>query len=186
MSKRRWVASKLLAVLGGAVLALAVWVPRASAQLIFSNSSYANRYVCGVSAFGNLFPGTMILTPNGTGTYVSGTLEVPVSADGGTFSPTLPPTGNFCQWNLDVAGSSYSVNSKGIGVEVLSWSVPTPNTNNPMCATALSAATPTFVMSNTIVLRAYLATPTGRSITTEITSNNFLNLATTGYGTCVK
>ena len=110
MSKRRWVASKLLAVLGGAGLALAVWVPRASAQLTFSNSSYANRYVCGVSSDGNLFPGTMILRPNGTGTYVSGTLEVPVSVDGGAFTPTLPPTGNFCQYNLDVAGSSYLVN----------------------------------------------------------------------------
>ena len=41
-------------------------------------------------------------------------------------------------------------------------------------------AVTTFVMSNTIVLRAYLATPTGRSITTEITSNNFLNLGVPG------
>ena len=95
MSKRRWVASKLLAVLGGAGLAIGVCVPRASAQPPFSNASYANRYVCGVSSDDDFFTGTMILSPNGTGTYISGTLEAPVSALA-AFNPALPPTGNFC------------------------------------------------------------------------------------------
>jgi len=183
MSKRKWVAAKLFAVLGGAGLAIGICVPRASAQLLtFSNSTYANRYVCGVSSDSNLFTGTMILTPNGSGTYVSGTLEVPVSIDGGTFTPTLPPTGNFCTYLLNVAGSSYLVSAQGIGVEVLTWSPPSPNTNNPMCPSA------TFVMSNTIVLRAYAATITGKSINTQITSSNFLGETadSAGYGTCVK
>jgi|GEM_PF-1492665 len=184
MSKRRWVASKLFAVLGGAGLAIGVCVPRASAQPPpFSNANYANRYVCNVTSDGDFFTGLMTLYPNGAGTYTKGTLEAPISSDGGTFSSTLPPTQNFCLFNLDVAGSSYAIDTHGNGVEVLSWTADTLS-NNPSCTVPFP--TSTFVMSNDIMLRAYAVKPSGAVIRAEITSNNLLNFAFPGHGYCVK
>jgi hypothetical protein len=184
MSKRKWVAAKLFAVLGGAGLAIGICVPRASAQPPpFSNNSYANRYICGVQSDDNFFTGTMEIVPNGSGSYVSGTLEAPVSAFT-AFNPGLPPVMNFCTYLLDVSGSSYLLSPNGLGTEVLSWSPPSPNTNPGACPTA------TFIMSNEIVLRAFAATSTERSIVTETTSNNFLGEGLTstnaGHGTCLK
>jgi hypothetical protein len=178
MSKRRWVASKLFAVLGGAGLAIGVCVPRASAQPPFSNANYANRYVCNVSSDSNFFTGMMELVPNGAGTYISGTLEMPASAVG-PFNILLPPPGNFCMYTLDIAGSSYSVDVHGVGIEVLSWT-----TTNPACP-----GSPTFTMSNAIVLRAFDTRLSGAVVRTEITSNNFVNEAPSafaGYGYCLK
>jgi len=179
MSKRRWVASKLFAVLGGAGLAIGVCVPRASAQPPFSNANYVNRYVCGVSADDDFFTGTIVINPNGFGTYTSGTLEAPVSAFT-TFNPGAPPPGNFCLYNLDIAGSAYSVDVHGNGIEVLSWSPPSPNTNPPACPST------TFEMSNAIVLRAFDTKASGAVVRTEITSSNLLDEDDAGRGHCLK
>jgi len=183
MSKRRWVASKLFAVLGGAGLAIGVCVPRASAQPPFSNANYANRYICNVTADSNFFTGLMELNPNGAGTYTSGTLEAPASAVG-PFLPVAPPPGNFCMYALDIAGSSYSVDVHGVGIEVLSWTAAA--TNQGICPGA-----PSFTMSNAIVLRTFDTRASGAVVRTEITSNNLLDEfpsgnSAAGYGYCLK
>jgi hypothetical protein len=194
MSKRKWVAAKLFAVLGGAGLAIGLCVPRAGAQPPpFSNNSYANRYICivtaqktavdadavGADAVNAGVTAVLRLSPNGSGSYNDGTLETPIDPFT-AFNPGLPPTSNFCTFVLDIAGSSYLLGPDGLGVEVLSWSPPSPNTNPSACPTT------TFIMSNEIVLRAFAATLTGRSITTEITSNNFLDQDEAGEGECFK
>ena len=181
MSKRRWVASKLFAVLGGAGLAIGVCVPRASAQPPFSNANYLARYVCNVTSVENFFTGMMKLVPNGSGTYTSGTLEASLSAVT-AFNPAVPPPGNFCMYTLDIAGSSYTVDVHGVGIEVLSWTAAT--TNNALCP-----GMPTFTMSNAIVLRTFDTRASGAVVRTEITSNNFLGedgVPSAGYGYCLK
>jgi len=185
MSKRRWVASKLFAVLGGAGLAIGVRVPRASAQPPFSNANYANRYVCNVTSALNFFTGMMEINPNGAGTYTGGTLEAPLSAFT-AFNPGVPPPGNFCMYTLDIAGSSYSVDVHGVGIEVLSWTGAA--TNSIICPDGPGG---TFTMSNAIVLRTFDTRASGAVVRTEITSNNLLDEfpsgnSAAGYGYCLK
>jgi hypothetical protein len=180
MSKRKWVASKLFAVLGGAGLAIGVCVPRASAQPPFSNANYANRYVCNVTSALNFFTGMMEINPNGAGTYTGGTLEAPLSAFT-AFNPGVPPPGNFCMYTLDIAGSSYSVDVHGVGIEVLSWTGAA--TNSPICPDSPGG---TFQMSDAIVLREFDTRSSGAVVRTEITSNNLLDQDSAGYGYCLK
>src|SRR5215467_9034514 len=144
MSQRRWVGSGLLVVLGGATLALSVFVGRASAAA-FSNSNYANRYECNLTSDDNFFTGIALLFPNGSGTYTGGTLWVATNQFAG-FNPGLPPPQNFCTYSLDVAGSSYSIGSNGLGVEVLAWTAFL--SNNPLCPVSPG----TFTMSDSTVL----------------------------------
>ena len=180
MSKRRWVGAKLLAVLGGAGLAIGVCVPRASAQPPFSNANYLARYVCNVTAGSNFFTGMMKLVPNGAGTYISGTIEAPLSAFT-AFNPALPPPGNFCMYTLNIAGSSYSVDVHGVGIEVLSWTGAI--TNSLACPDGPGG---TFTMSDAIVLRTFDTRASGAVVRTEITSNNLLDTDVAGYGYCLK
>src|SRR5690349_4830669 len=110
MLKRKWVAAKLFAVVGGASLALGICVPKASAQVVnlgtlpppFSNGNYLNRYICNETSDGNLFTGIIRIHTNGGGTFDGGTLEAPISNDGGVFVVGNPPPGNFCEFDLDV------------------------------------------------------------------------------------
>ena len=83
MLKRRSVAARLFAVLGGAGLAFSICVPRATARVPpFSNTNYGGRYICSVSARGNFFTAIMLLMPSGSGsgTYRGGTLFASVGA----------------------------------------------------------------------------------------------------------
>jgi len=184
MSKRKWVAAKLFAVLGGAGLAIGICVPRAIAQLPtfeFSNANYLNRYTCNETS--GKFTGQMVLHVNGAGTYVSGTLEAPLSAFTTITPISVAPAANFCSYTLDVSGSSYLVSEDGIGVEVLSWTAASTNSSCP-------ASGGTFIMSDTFVMRTNGLKPSGAVVRTEITSNNFLNQGQTtvdpGYGHCLK
>src|ERR1700757_4271699 len=98
MLNRRRVGSGLLAVLGGATLALSISVGRASAQPPpFSNSNYTNRYECNLTSDDNFFTGIALLFPNGSGTYTSGTLYVADNQFSG-FNPGSPPNQNFCTY----------------------------------------------------------------------------------------
>jgi hypothetical protein len=182
MLKRKWVAAKLFAALGGAVLAFGVWVPRAGAQPAFGNGNYLNRYVCNEAADGNLFTGLMRLSANGSGTFNSGTMQAPVSNDGGVFDSTMPPTGNFCLFNLNVSGSSYAVDDHGVGVEVLSWTAAASNAAE--CGTPFPTAT--FTSSDAFVLRVNGFKPSGALVRSEVTSDNFLDQDSAGTGYCVK
>jgi len=97
MSKRRWVAAKLFAALGGAGLALGICVPRASAAgpPPFSNSNYSARYICNETSDSNFFTAIARLNANGAGTYNGGTLVASISAFTG-FDPASPPEDNSC------------------------------------------------------------------------------------------
>jgi hypothetical protein len=122
MLKRRSVAARLFAVLGGTGVALSIGVPRATARVPpFSNQNYAGRYVCSVSSNGNLFTAIVLLTPSGTssssdmGIYRSGTLFASVGAFF-AFDPKAPPKDNFCSYTLDTSPKSsfYVVGTKGL------------------------------------------------------------------------
>lgn len=180
MSNRRWVGSGLLAVLGGATLALCISVGRASAAPPpFSNSNYNARYECNWTSDDNFFTGVALLFPNGSGTYTSGTLWVADNQFSG-FDPTLPPSQNFCTYSLDLSGSSYSIGSNGLGVEVLSWTA--KSGNNAACP-----ATPgTFTMSDANAMRTADTRPSGAVVFTQTTSNNFADQDDPGYGPCLK
>lgn len=181
MSNRRWVGSGLLAVVGGATLALSVSVGKASAASPppFSNSNYTARYECNLTSDDNFFTGIAILNPNGSGTYNSGILWVAGNQFSG-FDGTVPPPQNFCTYSLEVAGSSYSIGSNGIGVEVLSWSG--LSSNNAACP----ASPGTFTMSDSIVFRTADVRPSGAAVFGETTSNNFAGQNDPGYGPCLK
>jgi len=185
MLKRKWVAARLFAALGGAGLAFGLWVPGARSATLpppFSNANYLNRYVCNETTNGHLFTALMRLHPNGAGTFDNGTMFAPVSSDGGVSDTTLPPTANFCTFNLDVAGSSYAVDTHGIGVEVLSW---TQSSTNPAeCASPFP--TTSFMSSDAFVMRVQGAKPSGASVRTEVTSDNLLDQGFPGDGYCVK
>jgi hypothetical protein len=181
MLKRKWVAAKLFAVLGGAGLALGLCVPTASAAAPtpgnFSNANYANRYVCNLASDDDFYTALTTIFPNGGGTFTSGTMEAPVSAFT-AFTATSPPPANFCLYTLDVAGSSYAVATDGTGVEVLSWTG--ASTNNASCPSG------TFVMSDSFVMRITGARPSGAVIRTETTSDNLLEEDEPGRGHCIK
>jgi hypothetical protein len=181
MSKRRWVGSGLLAVLGGAMLALGISVGRASAAPPpFSNSNYANRYECNWTSDANFFTGMALLFPNGSGTYTKGTLWVADDPFQG-FDGGMPPSKNFCIYTLDVAGSSYAIGSNGLGVEVLFWTAVTGN--DAACPVSPGG---TFTMSDENALRVTDIKASGAVIRTETTSNNFADQDDPGYGPCVK
>ena len=186
MLKRKWVAAKLFAALGGAGLAFGLWVPGAGAvgplPPPFSNGNYLNRYVCNEQTDGNLFSALIRLKSNGAGTFDGGTMFAPLSSDGGVSDTALPPTANFCIFDLDIAGSSYAVDSHGVGVEVLSW---TQSSTNPAgCATPFPTAT--IVSSDTFVLRVEGIKLSGASVRSDLTSDNLLDEDSPGHGYCVK
>jgi hypothetical protein len=169
--------SKLCAVLGGAGLALCFWTPRVSAGASppppWANANYANRYVCNESAYVDSFDdhatGIAKVNPNGKGGYSGGILTSP-----GTpfFDPntSVAAPSNFCQYTLDTTGSTYAINSHGIGTEVQSWTLTTGQ--NADCQASFVMAT-SFVLrnnvnSNNIVPR------------TELTTDNFLGATVPG------
>jgi hypothetical protein len=187
MSKRKWVAAKLFAVLGGAGLATCICLSRASALTIvppFSASNYVNRYICEVSSDENFYTGVMSLYPNGAGAYTAGTLNAPISPFGaGLFNPANPPVDNTCSYSLILPESSYVVSANGLTVEVLSWKA--AGGNNAACPVSPGS----FVMSNEVVLRANLNTA-GAVQRLQLTSGNLLNQGITfdnpGEGQCFK
>src|SRR5579872_6629516 len=131
-SMRQGLASKLLAVLGGAGLAISFCAPRANAQAApvppWANANYANRYICNVTsttsavpatATRSFFTGIMKLNPNGSGFFQGGTLNVALTPFTGV-TPTGNASANFCSYTLD-ASSIYTVNQDGTGGESLVW-----------------------------------------------------------------
>lgn len=187
MLKRRSVAARRFAVLGGAGLALSICVTRAIARVPpFSNTNYGGRYVCSVSSRGNFFTATMLLIPSGTssssgmGTYRGGTLFASVGAFL-AFNAKAPPKDNFCSYSLDISPKSsfYVVGSNGLTTEVLTW-MPAAG-NNPACP----ATSGSFIMSQESVLRANV-NKTGEVQDTSISSGNLLDQDLPGDGYCSK
>jgi hypothetical protein len=185
--KRRSMAARLFAVLGGAGLALSICVPRATARVPpFSNHNYSGRYVCGVGSNGNFFTAIMLLMPSGsnsssgTGIYSGGTLFASVGAFF-AFNPKAPPKDNFCSYTLDTQPKSsfYVVGSNGLTTEVLTWMAAAGN--NPACP----ATSGSFIMSQESVLGAHLDV-TGRVNNTSISSGNLLDQDFPGDGYCSK
>jgi hypothetical protein len=197
---RQRLASKLLAVLGGAGLAISFCAPRAGAESPvppWTNANYANRYICNVTSSLEAVPpagtgipkqsfltGIMKLSPNGSGFFQGGTLDVPLviytGAAGGI--PTGNATQNFCTYTLDI-GSIYTVNQDGTGGETLTWDAPTTPVN--------AACPPSFTMTTSLVLRNNV---TGNNTVprVDMTIDNFLGVQTatltheSGHGYCVK
>jgi hypothetical protein len=183
MSKRKWAAAKLFAVLGGAGLAIGICAPRVSIAQPppFTAANYANRYECNVTSDENFYTAVMLLYPNGAGTYTNGTL---VAAGGRffAFDPAMPPEANTCSYSLILPSSAYVVSANGFTTEVLSWMADAAN--NAACP----VSTPplgSFVMSNTTALRANV-TAAGVVQNEQITSGNLLDFPFPGYGQCLK
>jgi len=198
MSKRQGLASKLLAVLGGAGLAIGICALRASAQEDapvpppWTVANYANRYVCNVESTTsvpttppvpgvgqNYFTGVMLINPNGRGGYQGGTLLASLTPFTGV-APTGNALVNFCAYSLSPTLSRYSINTNGIGAESQTWALNAGQ--NPSCA-------PSFTMTNSIVLRNN-STANGVVPRTDFTTDNFLGLHSTGndpgHGYCLK
>ena len=188
MLKRKSVAARLFAVLGGTGLALSICAPRATAARVppFSNNNYAGRYVCSVSSRGNFFTAIMLLMPSGTssssgmGIYSGGTLFASVGAFF-AFDPKAPPKDNFCSYTLDTSPKSsfYVVSSKGLTREVLTWMAVAPN--NPACP----ATSGSFIMSQKSALGSNVDV-TGKVKNTSISSGNLLDQDFPGDGDCSK
>jgi len=177
MSKRKWVAAKLFAVLGGTGLAIGICVPRATAVVPpFSAANYANRYVCNVSDDSNGTTGVARVNPNGAGAYHSGDLQVALDGAVFPFDPAVPPEDNFCEFTLNTAASSYTVSASGLGTEVQSWkAVPGNNVDCP----------PSFVMANAIALRTNI-NANGKVQNVQLSSGNLADDDEPGYGSCLK
>lgn len=175
MSKRRLLAAKLSAVLGGTSLAIGLCLPRATAQATtFTNALYSGRYICAESAFQNFFTATVRINPNGAGAYNSGTLVAPIDPSV-PFNPALPPANNFCTYTLGV-GSAYVVATDGTGTEVLSWNAAAGNPAG--CPVPFGS----FVMTDAIALRGNITN--GVVINLRLTSDNLLDRNLGGEGQC--
>jgi hypothetical protein len=182
--KSRRLASKLCAVLGGAVLAISLCAPGIYAQVpLFSNANYANRYICNVFfttsaipvlAKESYFTAIMKLAPNGKGFFQGGTFEVALTPFTGTI-PTGNPSLNFCSYTLD-ASSFYTVNQDGIGGESLLWDTVTGN--NPACPPT-ATMTVSFVMRNNV-------TANNTVPRLDLTFDILTGVPTSGSGYCLK
>jgi hypothetical protein len=185
MSKRQGLASKLLAVLGGAGLAISICAARASAQDApkpppWSDANFANRYICNATSDADHFTGIIKFNPSGTGVYTAGTLNASGSPFY-AFSTTSVGPSNFCSYSLNTAGSGYTVSSQGIGTDVLLWEA--SSGNNALCP-------PSFVEYDRFVIRNNV-TANNTVPRTDFTSDNFLGLHSTtfqdpGHGYCLK
>ena len=194
MLKGKRIAARLVAMLGGAGLAFSFCVPRASAQGIpagtYSNANYLNRYICneqvnsGALGTNQFFAGQAEVFANGSGTFISGTLQAPISSGTGVFIPSNAPPDNFCAFNLNAASSSYVCSSNGVCVDVLSWTPAYTATAATTCSATFGSAT--FLTSDTFALRGFGARPSGASTRAEVTSDNFLNKGASGSGYCKK
>jgi len=196
MLKRQGLASKLLAVLGGAGLAIGICAARASAQATipppWKVANYANRYICNVESTTsvpmtppapgvgqNYFTGVMLINPNGRGGYQGGTLLASLTPFTGV-APTGNASVNFCAYSLSPSLSRYTVNANGIGLEILTWVL--NGAQNPLCA-------PGFTMTDSIVIRNNV-TANNTVPRTDFTTDNFLGLHSIGedpgHGYCLK
>jgi hypothetical protein len=189
MSKRRWVAARLFAVLGGAGLAIGVCAPRALAATPppFSNTNYDNRYICNTTSDGNFFTAVYNVNPNGSGSYTSGTLVTPLNSFGVVpFNPADTPEDNSCSYSLVGPSSSYVVSSNGLTTEVLTWMASAGN--DPSCPDSPLGS---FVMSSELVLRANVNSA-GKVQQLSISSGNLLDqsvlfgVENPGDGYCLK
>jgi len=192
MSKRQGLASKLLAVLGGAGLAIGICAARASAQATipppWTVANYANRYICNVESTTsaptvggqNYFTGVMLINPNGRGGYQGGSLLASLTPFTGV-APTGNALVNFCAYSLSPTLSHYSVNTNGIAAEILTWGLNAGQ--NASCA-------PSFSMTNSTMLRNN-STANNVVPRTDFTTDNFLGLHSVtvndpGHGYCLK
>jgi hypothetical protein len=189
---RQGLASKLLAVLGGAGLAISLCAPRVGAESPvppWTNANYANRYVCNVTsttatvpgdAARSFFTGIMRLAPTGSGFFQGGDLEVALTPFTGN-TPTGNPTTNFCTYTL-TTGSIYTVNEDGTGGESLIWTAP---------STPITGCPPSFTMTASLVFRNN-ETDNNTAPRVDMTIDNFLGLqlaegvTESGHGYCVK
>lgn len=177
MSKRKWVATKLFAVLGGTGLAIGICVPPATAVVPpFAAKNYANRYVCTVTDSSNGTTGVVRIKPNGSGAYINGLLEIALDGGAFPFDPAAPPEDNFCSYSLVIAASSYTVSANGLGTEVQSWKA--ASGNNADCPGS-------FVMANEIALSTNLDSA-GESTALQLTSGNLADDDEPGQGYCLK
>jgi hypothetical protein len=192
-SKRQGLASKLLTVLGGAGLAISICASRASAQATvpppWTIANYANRYICNVESTTSVVPtiakqtyftGVMLINPNGKGGYQGGSLLAALNPFTG-IAPSGNATVNFCAYSLDPTSSKYTVNTNGIGLEILAWII--TGGQNSLCA-------PSFTMTDSIMLRNNV-TANNTVPRTEFSTDNFLGLHSTtvddpGHGYCLK
>jgi hypothetical protein len=187
-SMRQGLASKLLAMLGGAGLVIGICALRANAQATvpppWTNANYANRYICNVSFTASVVPvlakrsyftAIMKLVPNGKGFFQGGTFEVPLTPFTGTI-PTGNPSANFCSYSLDPS-SLYTVNQDGAGGESLLFDGPATPVNPACPLTAMITAS--FVLRNNV-------TANNTAPRLDLTFDILTGVPTSGRGYCLK
>jgi hypothetical protein len=184
MSRKQNLMSKLITavVLLGLVMGLSTAKLHAEGNPVvaFSNGVYTGRYVCSAATFvtggssGDLLTAVIKYNPNGGGAYSAGTLIAGANAGG------LPPSGAFCQYNLDITASSYNIGTDGTGFESLSWVLPPPPFVEPS-----GCPTTGFIDQTSIVLRNNTDI-TGAVLRAETANANLLGQDEAGHGFCLK
>jgi hypothetical protein len=153
---------------------MALLISRASAQVTsFSNKNYSGSYSCRDASFDDFFTAVFQYTPDGGGSYTSGTLVA--TLNGFVAFDTSPPAAQFCTYFLQTAASAYSIDTTGLGFETLTW-LPSV-ANNANCPG-------TFVNQTQIALRN-LTSSNGATSRAEFSDDNFLDLDAPGHGTCL-
>jgi hypothetical protein len=178
MSRNQNRKSKLFAALAIFGLVMGLSVSRAGAQL--SAANYAGRYACSLQDQTDAVTAIIKYGPNGTGAYNGGIMVAALNAVAGF--PSVSATMDYCLYNLDLAGSSYTIGSDGTGFEVLTW---VPATTNPAGCSSFPNGTATFTDQTAIAIRNDLNLA-GQTIREEFADANPLDEDEAGFGTCLK
>lgn len=184
MSRKQNLMSKLITAFALLGLMMGLSTAKVSAEsnpvIAFSNAVYTGRYVCSAATFitgsaaGDSLTAVIKYNPNGGGAYNAGTLIAAANTGG------LPPSGAFCQYNLDITASSYNIGTDGTGFESLSWVLPPA----PFVEPAGCPMTP-FLDETSIVLRNNTDI-TGAVLRAETANANLLGQDEAGHGFCLK
>jgi len=182
MSRNQNRIAKLIAVLGVFGLTMAFSVPTVSAQITtFSAASYSGRYGCNLSFDEDFFTAVYKYNPSGAGGYGSGGTLIG-SLNNFVFPFNIgAPAGQFCTYFLQPANSVYTVDSTGVGNEILSW-VPSV-ANSPFC--------PGAFIDETFFALSSIATTSSSGISTHavVADRNLFGinpLGDAGRGQCEK
>jgi hypothetical protein len=157
---------KTLVALGAIGLLVALWTPKASAQLTaqgpFSNGNYSGRYACLTATDDEFATAVIKYNPDGSGKYTAGTL---IADEAGM--PLGGDPSHFCAYDLDTTKSSYTLTSHGVGNEILVW--------NPSAAN--DATCPCSSDANLCEGNKFYTEQTAFAIRNQLNSNGFTTRA---------
>jgi hypothetical protein len=188
--------SKTLVALATIGLLLALWTPRASAQLTgtgpFTTMNFSGRYAC--LTFTNPFPdgddggefNTAVIkyNPNGSGKYTAGTLIANEAFLNTTGTPN--DSSHFCLYTLDTTKSTYVLTTHGVGSETLTWNGAAANDAVCPCSKTNLCGGNTFFTEQTAFAVRNQLNVNGFTTRADQSSINLFNFGASGNGYCVK